>query len=98
MVVMAPSDEAELIHMVATSAAYDAGPICFRFPRGNGTGLDLAAEGIIGYKGQPMQVRPPHHGGIFANALQHNFQHQSYFSIVKSYRIIISLIHRLSGE
>ena len=56
MVVMAPSDEAELIHMVATAANHDSGPICFRFPRGNGSGLDLAAEGIIGFKGIPMEV------------------------------------------
>lgn len=57
MVVMAPSNEAELIHMVATAAEHDSGPICFRFPRGTGTGMDLAAEGIIGFKGIPMQVR-----------------------------------------
>ena len=57
MIVMAPSDEAELIHMVATAAAMDRHPICFRFPRGNALGVDLAAHGIIGYKGQPMPVR-----------------------------------------
>lgn len=38
MVVMAPSDEAELAAMVATAAAYDSGPIAFRYPRGEGTG------------------------------------------------------------
>ena len=57
MIVMAPSDEAELIHMVATAAAMDRHPICFRFPRGNALGLDLAAHGIVGYKGTPMQAR-----------------------------------------
>lgn len=41
MVVMAAADEAELRHMVATAAAYDAGPIAFRYPRGEGTGVDL---------------------------------------------------------
>ncbi|MEM6307552.1 MAG: transketolase C-terminal domain-containing protein, partial [Pseudomonadota bacterium] len=41
MVVMAPSDEAELAHMVQTAVAYDAGPIAFRFPRGEGTGAPL---------------------------------------------------------
>lgn len=46
MVCMAPSNEAELIHMVATSVAIDDRPSCFRFPRGNGIGVDLAAEGI----------------------------------------------------
>ncbi len=38
MIVMAPSDEAELAHMVATAAAYDDGPTAIRFPRGTGTG------------------------------------------------------------
>ena len=41
MVVMAASDEAELFNMTATAAAYDAGPIAFRYPRGNGTGVSL---------------------------------------------------------
>ena len=46
MVVMAASDEAELIHMVATAAAYDKGPIAFRYPRGEGVGVDLPKIGI----------------------------------------------------
>lgn len=41
MVVMAAADEAELVHMVATAAAYDVGPIALRYPRGNGTGIAL---------------------------------------------------------
>ena len=41
MVVMACSDEAELARMVATAAAYDAGPIAFRFPRGDGVGAPI---------------------------------------------------------
>jgi 1-deoxy-D-xylulose-5-phosphate synthase len=41
MVVMAAADEAELVHMVHTAAQYDAGPIAFRYPRGNGVGLPL---------------------------------------------------------
>jgi 1-deoxy-D-xylulose-5-phosphate synthase len=40
-VVMAPSDEAELVHMTYTAALYDTGPIAFRYPRGNGTGVAL---------------------------------------------------------
>lgn len=40
-VVMAAADEAELVHMVATAAAYDEGPIAFRYPRGEGVGIDL---------------------------------------------------------
>lgn len=46
-VVMAPSDEKELMHMVRTAAAYDQGPISFRFPRGDGIGLKLPDRGEI---------------------------------------------------
>ncbi|CEJ10379.1 1-deoxy-D-xylulose-5-phosphate synthase [bacterium YEK0313] len=45
-VVMAAADEAELVHMVATAAAHDEGPIAFRYPRGEGVGVDLPAEGV----------------------------------------------------
>jgi 1-deoxy-D-xylulose-5-phosphate synthase len=45
-VVMAAADEAELVHMVATAAAHDAGPIAFRFPRGEGVGVDLPERGV----------------------------------------------------
>ncbi|AVO38823.1 1-deoxy-D-xylulose-5-phosphate synthase [Pukyongiella litopenaei] len=41
MVVMAAADEAELVHMVATAAAHDDGPIAFRYPRGEGVGVEL---------------------------------------------------------
>ncbi|WP_294326483.1 1-deoxy-D-xylulose-5-phosphate synthase [uncultured Sphingomonas sp.] len=41
MVVMAPADEAELVHMTYTAAEYDAGPIAVRYPRGNGVGVAL---------------------------------------------------------
>lgn len=57
MVVMAPSNEAELVHAVATAAAIDDRPSAFRFPRGNGLGVDLAAAGVTDdLKGQPMEV------------------------------------------
>ncbi|PZR96761.1 MAG: 1-deoxy-D-xylulose-5-phosphate synthase [Stutzerimonas stutzeri] len=46
MVVMAAADEAELTHMVATAAAYDAGPIAFRYPRGEGVGIELPQHGV----------------------------------------------------
>jgi len=46
-VVMAAADEAELKHMVRTAAAYDEGPISFRYPRGEGVGVDLPARGEI---------------------------------------------------
>jgi 1-deoxy-D-xylulose-5-phosphate synthase len=41
MVVMAAADEAELVHMVHTCAVHDSGPIALRYPRGNGTGVDM---------------------------------------------------------
>ena len=44
MVVMAPADEAELVHMTYTAALHDSGPIAFRYPRGNGTGVALPEE------------------------------------------------------
>lgn len=47
MVVMAAGDEAELMHMTATAAAHDSGPIAFRYPRGNGTGVALPARGEV---------------------------------------------------
>jgi 1-deoxy-D-xylulose-5-phosphate synthase len=46
MVVMAAADEAELVHMVATAAAHDAGPIAFRYPRGEGVGVDMPERGV----------------------------------------------------
>ena len=46
MVVMAAADEAELTHMVATAAAFDDGPIAFRFPRGDGIGCDMPERGV----------------------------------------------------
>jgi 1-deoxy-D-xylulose-5-phosphate synthase len=47
MVVMAASDEAELKHMVRTAAAYDDGPISFRYPRGEGVGVEMPQRGEI---------------------------------------------------
>jgi 1-deoxy-D-xylulose-5-phosphate synthase len=46
-VIMAAADEAELMHMVATAAAFDEGPIAFRYPRGEGVGVDLPARGAV---------------------------------------------------
>ncbi len=46
MVAMAAADEAELVHMVATAAAYDEGPIALRYPRGEGVGTEMPAFGI----------------------------------------------------
>lgn len=52
MIVMAPADEAELMHMVATAASIDDRPSCFRFPRGNGIGVPLP----YGNKGTPLEI------------------------------------------
>ncbi|MGR3803420.1 1-deoxy-D-xylulose-5-phosphate synthase [Marinibacterium profundimaris] len=48
--VMAAADEAELLHMVATAAAHDEGPIAFRFPRGEGAGVEMPE------RGQPVEI------------------------------------------
>jgi len=44
MVVMAPADEAELVHMTHTAVLHDSGPIALRYPRGNGRGVPLPAK------------------------------------------------------
>jgi 1-deoxy-D-xylulose-5-phosphate synthase len=46
-VLMACGDEADLKHMVATAAAYDEGPIGFRYPRGAGIGIDMPERGEL---------------------------------------------------
>jgi len=49
-VLMAAADEAELVHMVATAVAIDDRPCAFRYPRGEGTGVDLPVQG------QPLEI------------------------------------------
>jgi len=49
-VVMAAADEAELVHMVATAAAHDEGPIAFRYPRGEGAGVTMPE------RGEPLEI------------------------------------------
>jgi 1-deoxy-D-xylulose-5-phosphate synthase len=46
-VVMAAADEAELMHMVATAAAHDTGPIALRYPRGEGVGVEMPERGTV---------------------------------------------------
>jgi 1-deoxy-D-xylulose-5-phosphate synthase len=46
-VIMAAGDEVELMHMVRTAAAYDEGPIAFRYPRGEGVGMEMPERGEI---------------------------------------------------
>ncbi len=55
--IMAAGDEAELVHMVRTAAAYDDGPIAFRYPRGEGVGVDLPERGSILEIGKGRIVR-----------------------------------------
>jgi 1-deoxy-D-xylulose-5-phosphate synthase len=55
--IMAAGDEAELVHMVRTAAAYDEGPIAFRYPRGEGVGVDLPDRGSILEIGKGRIVR-----------------------------------------
>ena len=47
IVIMAPADEAELMHAVATLAAFDDGPSALRYPRGDGIGIDLPERGEV---------------------------------------------------
>tara|TARA_R110000868_G_scaffold11035_35_gene53914 strand:- start:2613 stop:4559 length:1947 start_codon:yes stop_codon:yes gene_type:complete len=56
-VVMAAADEAELAHMVATAAAHDDGPIAFRFPRGEGTGVEMPERGTPLEIGKGRMIR-----------------------------------------
>ena len=60
MVIMAPSDEAELMHAVATAAAIDDRPSAFRYPRGEGTGVALPSQGEILTLGKGRVIREGH--------------------------------------
>jgi 1-deoxy-D-xylulose-5-phosphate synthase len=57
MVVMAAADETELMHMVSTAVAYDEGPIAFRYPRGEGVGVELPERGDVLEIGRGRIVR-----------------------------------------
>lgn len=57
MVVMAAADEAELVHMVATAAAHNDGPIAFRYPRGDGVGVELPSKGVPLEIGKGRMIR-----------------------------------------
>ena len=56
-VVMAAADEAELKHMVATAAQHDEGPIAFRYPRGEGVGVEMPAQGVPLEIGKGRMIR-----------------------------------------
>ena len=57
MVVMAAADEADLVHMVATAASINDGPCAFRYPRGEGVGVDLPEVGIPLEIGKGRMIR-----------------------------------------
>jgi 1-deoxy-D-xylulose-5-phosphate synthase len=57
MILMAAGDEIELMNMTATAAAYNEGPIAFRYPRGEGWGLELPKRGQILEIGKGRIVR-----------------------------------------
>ena len=57
MTVMAAADEAELVHMVATAVAHDTGPIAFRYPRGEGRGVEMPERGEVLEVGKGRIVR-----------------------------------------
>jgi 1-deoxy-D-xylulose-5-phosphate synthase len=60
MVIMAPSDEAELMHAVATSVTINDRPSAFRYPRGEGTGVALPTQGEILQLGVGRVIRDGH--------------------------------------
>ena len=57
MVVMAAADEAELVHMVATATAHTDGPIAFRYPRGEGVGVEMPERGVALEIGKGRMIR-----------------------------------------
>ncbi len=66
MVIMAAGDEVELMHMVATAAAYDDGPIAFRYPRGDGIGVDMPETGMPLAIGKGRVLREGSHIAILS--------------------------------
>ena len=76
MVLMASGDEAELVHMTRTAVEYDEGPIAFRYPRGEGVGVDMPERGTVLEIGKGRIVREGTkvailaYGGRLAEALK----------------------------
>ncbi len=65
-VVMAASDEAELVHMVATAAAINDGPSAFRYPRGEGRGVDMPEFGVPLEIGKGRLIREGSHAAVLS--------------------------------
>ncbi len=65
-VIMAAGDEADLVHMVATAAAHDSGPIALRYPRGEGVGVDMPEAGVPLAIGRGRIVREGTHVALLS--------------------------------
>jgi len=66
MTVMACADEAELVHMMATAAAHDDGPIALRYPRGEGVGVDMPETGEVLEIGKGRIIQEGHDVAILS--------------------------------
>ncbi|ABD53087.1 1-deoxy-D-xylulose-5-phosphate synthase [Jannaschia sp. CCS1] len=66
MTVMACADEAELVHMMATAAAHNDGPIALRYPRGEGTGVALPDQGDVLEIGKGRVIQDGHDVAILS--------------------------------
>ena len=66
-VVMAAADELDLMNMVATAASYDDGPIAFRYPRGEGMGIELPEKGNVIEIGKGRMIREGKSGVAILN-------------------------------
>jgi 1-deoxy-D-xylulose-5-phosphate synthase len=65
-VVMAAADEAELVHMVATQVAINDRPSALRYPRGEGLGVEMPAEGVPLEIGKGRILREGHKVALFS--------------------------------
>lgn len=66
MMIMCPSDEAELVHMMETATHYDEGPSALRFPRGEGTGAVMPQKGEALAIGKGRLVQTGHDVAILS--------------------------------
>lgn len=76
MIVMAPADEAELMHMVATAASINDKPCSFRYPRGEGVGVEMPEHGEILEIGKGRVMREGNRIALlsFGSSLKHALQ------------------------
>ena len=76
MVVMAAADEAELMHMVATAASIDDRPCSFRYPRGEGVGVEMPERGEVLEIGKGRVMKEGNRVALlsFGSSLKHALQ------------------------